>query len=66
MPNMAARPVISGFSAVSPLGLNAAENIEALQRDKIAIGPVNRFPTNRLAGTVNLPNPKTITRRVDF
>lgn len=66
MPNMAARPVISGFSAVSPLGLNAAENIEALQRDKIAIGPVTRFPTNRLAGTVNLPNPKTITRRVDF
>ncbi len=60
------RKVISGLSAVSPLGLGMDANLERLGEGFCAVGGVSRFECAAKAGTVCLPNPRTLDRRIDF
>lgn len=59
-------PVISGFSAMSALGLNAAENLDALGADKIGLEKIARFESQHRAGLVRDFNPRALNRRLDF
>ena len=59
---MARRVVITGIGMVSPLGLGARENWEALVRGTSGIGPITRFDPSafacRIAGEVKGFNPE--------
>lgn len=66
IPDTSARAVITGFSAVSSLGVGAAENMAALAADKVGIAKISRFDSPRMAGLVDMPDPRKINRRLDF
>jgi 3-oxoacyl-[acyl-carrier-protein] synthase II len=59
---MARRVVITGIGMVSPLGLGAKDNWEALVRGVSGVGPITRFDTSafacRIAGEVKGFNPE--------
>jgi 3-oxoacyl-[acyl-carrier-protein] synthase II len=59
---MARRVVITGIGMVSPLGLGARENWEALVRGTSGVGPITRFDPSafacRIAGEVKGFNPE--------
>ena len=59
---MAKRVVITGIGMVSPLGLGARENWDALVRGTSGVGPITRFDTStfacRIAGEVRGFNPE--------
>jgi 3-oxoacyl-[acyl-carrier-protein] synthase II len=59
---MAKRVVITGIGMVSPLGLGARDNWEALARGTSGVGPITRFDasafTCRIAGEVRGFNPE--------
>lgn len=58
--------VVSGVSAVSALGTETDAQIEALRNSARAIRPASRLKSDRLAGLIDLPNPRKIDRRIDF
>lgn len=60
------RIVISGAGVVSPLGIEISENLDALENSKRGIGKAPNFDSKKKAGFVQLPNLRTVDRRVDF
>jgi len=66
---MARRVVITGVGMVSPLGLGARENWDALVRGTSGVGPITRFDasafTCRIAGEVRNFNPEDWVGRKD-
>ena len=60
------RPVISGHSCVSSLGVGVRENLEALSKGVVGIKDIVRFESPCKAGMVELPPLRTINRRLDF
>lgn len=60
------RPAISGCSAISPLGINMEENLAALLKGASGISKITRFPSDRSAGMVSIPNLRSLDRRIDF
>ena len=66
---MARRVVITGIGMVSPLGLGARDNWDALVRGTSGIGPITRFDTSafscRIAGEVRGFNPEDFVGKKD-
>lgn len=65
-PESEVRAVITGCSAITPLGIGTEKNIDALENGESGVAKISRFESERSAGLVNLPNPRTLDRRVDF
>ena len=65
-PKRGARVAICGCSVVSPLGIGLGENLDALESGRCGIAKISRFESERLAGTVELPNLRAFDRRIDF
>ncbi len=60
------RVVITGVGAITSLGLGVDSNVEALAKGDYGISKIERFESDRWAGMVELPNLRSLDRRVDF